>query len=37
MDIVKAISPKCEYEICGIRPGEKIHEEMMLARTVGAH
>lgn len=29
MDIVKAISPTSEYEICGIRPGEKIHEEMI--------
>ncbi len=29
MDIVKAISPTSKYEICGIRPGEKIHEEMI--------
>ena len=29
MDIVSAISKNSEYEICGIRPGEKIHEEMI--------
>jgi UDP-N-acetylglucosamine 4,6-dehydratase len=28
-DIVKAIAPDCEMEIIGIRPGEKIHEEMI--------
>lgn len=28
-DIAKAISPNCELKIVGIRPGEKIHEEMI--------
>ena len=28
-DIAKAIDPNCEIEIIGIRPGEKIHEEMI--------
>ena len=28
-DIANAISPKCELKIVGIRPGEKIHEEMI--------
>lgn len=29
MDVAKAIGPECEHKICGIRPGEKIHEEMI--------
>jgi UDP-N-acetylglucosamine 4,6-dehydratase (inverting) len=29
MDVVKAIGPNCEHPIVGIRPGEKIHEEMI--------
>ena len=29
MDVAKAIGPDCKYEIVGIRPGEKIHEEMI--------
>jgi FlaA1/EpsC-like NDP-sugar epimerase len=29
MDIAKAIGPNCKHEIVGIRPGEKIHEEMI--------
>ena len=29
MDLAKAISPKCKTPIIGIRPGEKIHEEMV--------
>jgi UDP-N-acetylglucosamine 4,6-dehydratase (inverting) len=29
MDIAKAIGPECEHRIIGIRPGEKIHEEMI--------
>lgn len=29
MDVVKAISPEIEYNIVGIRPGEKLHEEMI--------
>jgi UDP-N-acetylglucosamine 4,6-dehydratase len=28
-DIAKAIAPDCDIEIIGIRPGEKIHEEMI--------
>jgi len=28
-DIAKAIGPNCEQKIIGIRPGEKIHEEMI--------
>ena len=29
MDIANAIGPDCEHRINGIRPGEKIHEEMI--------
>lgn len=29
MDLAKAIAPECEYKVIGIRPGEKIHEEMI--------
>jgi UDP-N-acetylglucosamine 4,6-dehydratase (inverting) len=29
MDVAKAIAPNCKYNINGIRPGEKIHEEMI--------
>lgn len=29
MDVAKAIGPNCKHEIVGIRPGEKIHEEMI--------
>ncbi len=28
-DVAKAIAPECEQKIVGIRPGEKIHEEMI--------
>jgi UDP-N-acetylglucosamine 4,6-dehydratase (inverting) len=28
-DVAKAIGPQCEHPIVGIRPGEKIHEEMI--------
>jgi FlaA1/EpsC-like NDP-sugar epimerase len=28
-DIAKAIGPDCEHPVIGIRPGEKIHEEMI--------
>jgi UDP-N-acetylglucosamine 4,6-dehydratase (inverting) len=28
-DIAAAIGPECKYEVIGIRPGEKIHEEMI--------
>jgi UDP-N-acetylglucosamine 4,6-dehydratase/5-epimerase len=30
-DVAKAIGPDCEHPIIGIRPGEKIHEEMITA------
>ena len=29
MDMARAIAPDCETKIVGIRPGEKIHEEMI--------
>ncbi len=29
LDIAKAIAPECEFDIVGIRPGEKLHEEMI--------
>ncbi len=29
LDLAKAIGPECEHPIVGIRPGEKIHEEMI--------
>ncbi|SFN73595.1 UDP-N-acetylglucosamine 4,6-dehydratase (inverting) [Salegentibacter flavus] len=29
MDIAEAIGPECEKAVVGIRPGEKIHEEMI--------
>ena len=28
-DVAKAVAPDCEIEVVGIRPGEKIHEEMI--------
>lgn len=28
-DVAKAIGPTCEHPVIGIRPGEKIHEEMI--------
>jgi FlaA1/EpsC-like NDP-sugar epimerase len=28
-DVAKAIGPNCKQEIVGIRPGEKLHEEMI--------
>lgn len=28
-DVAKAIGPDCELKVVGIRPGEKIHEEMI--------
>jgi UDP-N-acetylglucosamine 4,6-dehydratase (inverting) len=31
MDVAQAIGPNCEKEVVGIRPGEKIHEEMITA------
>lgn len=29
VDIAKAVAPNAEYEIIGIRPGEKLHEQMI--------
>tara|TARA_X000001036_G_C20621806_1_gene783430 strand:- start:504 stop:1502 length:999 start_codon:yes stop_codon:yes gene_type:complete len=29
LDVAKAIAPDIKYEIVGIRPGEKLHEEMI--------
>ncbi len=29
MDVARAIGPDCEYPVVGIRPGEKVHEEMI--------
>lgn len=31
LDVAEAIDPNCRTEIIGIRPGEKIHEEMITA------
>lgn len=30
-DVAEAIGPNCEHQVVGIRPGEKIHEEMITA------
>ena len=30
-DVAKAVGPECEHRVIGIRPGEKIHEEMITA------
>lgn len=29
VDVAKAIGPECELKVVGIRPGEKMHEEMI--------
>lgn len=31
MDVARAIGPDCEHKVVGIRPGEKVHEEMISA------
>jgi UDP-N-acetylglucosamine 4,6-dehydratase/5-epimerase len=31
IDVAKAVGPDCQHPIIGIRPGEKIHEEMITA------
>jgi FlaA1/EpsC-like NDP-sugar epimerase len=30
-EVAKAIGPDCEHPVVGIRPGEKLHEEMITA------
>ena len=30
-DVAQAIGPNCKHKVIGIRPGEKIHEEMITA------
>lgn len=30
MDLAKALAPECQVEIVGIRPGEKLHEAMIM-------
>lgn len=34
-DVAEAIGPDCEQRVIGIRPGEKIHEEMITASDSG--
>jgi UDP-N-acetylglucosamine 4,6-dehydratase (inverting) len=29
VDLAEAIGPECEHKVVGIRPGEKVHEEMI--------
>lgn len=29
LDVAKAVAPECETKVVGIRPGEKLHEEMI--------
>nr|WP_294937014.1 UDP-N-acetylglucosamine 4,6-dehydratase (inverting) [uncultured Flavobacterium sp.] len=29
LDVAQAIGPDCEHKVVGIRPGEKVHEEMI--------
>jgi FlaA1/EpsC-like NDP-sugar epimerase len=29
LDVARAVGPHCEHRIVGLRPGEKIHEEMI--------
>lgn len=29
IDVARAIGPECEFSVVGIRPGEKIHEELI--------
>lgn len=31
VDVAEAIGPECEHPVVGVRPGEKIHEEMITA------
>jgi UDP-N-acetylglucosamine 4,6-dehydratase (inverting) len=36
VDVAKAICPECMHQVVGIRPGEKIHEEM-ITQSDSAH
>jgi len=29
LDVAKAVAPEAEYKVVGVRPGEKLHEEMI--------
>jgi UDP-N-acetylglucosamine 4,6-dehydratase/5-epimerase len=29
LDLARAVAPECEYEVVGIRPGEKVHESLI--------
>jgi len=29
LDVAKAIGPECEHRVIGVRPGEKLHEQMI--------
>jgi FlaA1/EpsC-like NDP-sugar epimerase len=29
LDVAEAIAPECHHDVIGVRPGEKIHEEMI--------
>jgi len=29
LDLARAVAPECEYEVIGIRPGEKLHESLI--------
>lgn len=31
LDVAAAVGPECEHPIVGVRPGEKVHEEMITA------
>jgi len=30
-DVANAVAPECRHEVVGVRPGEKVHEEMITA------
>ena len=32
-DLANAVAPECKHEVVGIRPGEKLHEQMIGAKT----